>query len=73
MKNKLKPCPFCGSKVEIIDLGIDKDDHYYMMQCSNEKCNSATCFGEVSKKEFIMLWNRRCEEIINKGTVNIKM
>ena len=41
---KLKNCPFCGSEVELKDIGEDSNDHYYMAECQN--CNSATCFGE---------------------------
>ena len=58
-KIKLKPCPFCGSEVYIEDLGVEKGDHYYMIQCTNEDCDAATCFGEKNKKDFIKAWNTR--------------
>lgn len=58
-KTKLLPCPFCGSEVYIEDLGVEKGDHYYMMQCKNEDCDAATCFGEKNKEKFIKAWNTR--------------
>lgn len=60
---KLKNCPFCGSEVELEDIGkyIGEDDidHYYMIVCKNSSCGSSTCFGEVSKDDFIRTWNKR--------------
>ena len=54
---KLKNCPFCGSEVELEDIGEDSNDHYYMIACKNSSCGSSTCFGEVSKEDFISAWN----------------
>lgn len=56
---KLKNCPFCGSEVELEDIGEDSNDHYYMIACKNSSCGSSTCFGEVSKDDFISVWNTR--------------
>ena len=56
---KLKNCPFCGSEVELEDIGEDSNDHYYMIACKNSSCGSSTCFGEVSKDDFIRAWNTR--------------
>lgn len=56
---KLKNCPFCGSEVELEDIGEDSNDHYYMIACKNSNCGSSTCFGEVSKDDFIRTWNTR--------------
>ena len=56
---KLKNCPFCGSEVELEDIGEDSNDHYYMIVCKNSSCSSSTCFGEVSKDDFIRAWNKR--------------
>ena len=56
---KLKNCPFCGSEVELEDIGEDSNDHYYMIACKNSSCGSSTCFGEVSKDDFIRTWNKR--------------
>lgn len=56
---KLKNCPFCGSEVELEDIGEDSNDHYYMIACKNSSCGSSTCFGEVSKEDFISVWNTR--------------
>lgn len=34
---KLKNCPFCGSEVELEDIGEDSNDHYYMIACKKFK------------------------------------
>lgn len=57
---ELKPCPFCGGKVKIIN--IDPNDAYYMVQCRNKNCNAATCFGEINKEEIKTMWNRRIKD-----------
>lgn len=57
MSEKLKKCPFCGSEVKLTN--IDPNDEYYMIECRNENCNSATCFGEVNEEEIKKRWNGR--------------
>lgn len=57
-QNNLKPCPFCNSKVHIEKLD---DEGYYMVQCDNDNCAAAVCFGD-SSEDLIKakgLWNRR--------------
>lgn len=57
MSEELKKCPFCGGEVRLTN--IDPNDDYYMMECQNENCNAATCFGEVDKEGIKERWNRR--------------
>lgn len=57
MSEELKPCPFCGREVKLTN--IDPNDTYYMIECQNEDCNAATCFGEVGKEQIKKRWNRR--------------
>ena len=62
---ELKPCPFCGEeKVQIEDISSE-DEQYFMIQCSNEKCSAATCFGDTSenKNKAIEAWNRRTADV----------
>lgn len=55
---ELKPCPFCGGKVIIEDIG--EGDEYYMIACKNPTCNGSFCFGERgTKKDFIRAYNTR--------------
>ncbi|MGN0608970.1 MAG: Lar family restriction alleviation protein [Oscillospiraceae bacterium] len=71
---KLKPCPFCGGKVEIECL----DDEYFYVTCSN--CHSSTSFGfvykdgtarDATKAETVKAWNKRTiEMIINQNGNN---
>ena len=53
--DKLKPCPFCGSKeIHVMDMGYP---HWiYCMKCG-AKVHGGTC----SAKESIEAWNRRAE------------
>ena len=64
---KLKPCPFCGGKVELELV----DDEFYMVCCEN--CSSATSFGktykdgtarDATRAETVKAWNKRTTEII---------
>ena len=57
---KLKPCPFCGAKVAIDDISTEDED-YFMIQCQNEECGAAACFGDESetKEGAARAWNRR--------------
>lgn len=74
--SNLKPCPFCGAKVHIEKLD---DEGYYMVQCDNDDCAAAVCFGDSSEdlikaKE---LWNRRVAknttQVVNTGTMRISL
>lgn len=62
MSVKLKPCPFCGGKVELDFV----DEEFYIVRC--DKCASATSFAteledgtaeDSTKEETISAWNRR--------------
>ena len=62
MPEKLKPCPFCGGEVEIInaeDLTIN--GKCYVVHCDN--CKSETCFWRncLSEEQTTTKWNRRAE------------
>lgn len=66
MKN-IKKCPFCGSEVELVDIGEGNGDSYYMMQCLNPDCNASACFGErPNKDDFVHAWNTRLPELGSK-------
>ena len=52
INDKLKPCPFCGGKVEITDICLDVG-----IVC--EKCNLKLVQGTV--KRAINAWNRRAK------------
>ena len=63
-ENNLKPCPFCGGKVNLEEF----DDEAYMITCDN--CHSATSFGivfedgtagDATKEETVTAWNRRAD------------
>ena len=63
VKEKLKPCPFCGGKIK-----LDEDD-FYMFCC--DKCGAGITFAkeledgtatDCNKKESIEKWNRRANE-----------
>jgi len=77
---KIKPCPFCGSKVTVENINSkDADEEMYMFECTNANCAAATCFGDYSTNRVtaIKVWNKRVTGqttyISNAGTVNINM
>lgn len=71
--DKLKPCPFCGSKyIEIKDNKefeefvkkengvIDKNEYIYEIWCNY--CNARIeCYEAGTKKETIDWWNKRAK------------
>lgn len=52
MKTKLTPCPFCGEKAAILELG----NNIWCAKCKKCGAMSAVYF---SKKETAKAWNRR--------------
>ena len=59
MKIRLKPCPFCGGKAEMITFGIDKDKEVFM-----PRCKDPCCCGRIGRKwpDFdtaVYAWNKR--------------
>lgn len=66
MSTKLLPCPFCGGKAEICEVG-DKSDFYF--RCS--RCCLSNLVLYDTEKEAIEAWNKRVypkdvKEAINK-------
>ena len=64
---ELKPCPFCGGKVELEDIS-SIDENYFMIQCVNTECGASTCFGDYSTTEqgVAEYWNRRVKDVNNQ-------
>ena len=63
MSEKLKPCPFCGSKwtqVRYINNPFDKNHVYggYRGECTDCFVSTKSCLTE---DEAIKLWNMRTE------------
>lgn len=56
MGNKLKPCPFCGSK----RINVWFDNQRRIAHCGCEDCGVFS-FGGESKNNAIEAWNRRTE------------
>ena len=67
---KLKPCPLCGSAVEVDELTADPEKGglpelgKVWIQCSNPKCiiDIEETFRFTTKEEFIKKWNTRTGE-----------
>lgn len=67
---KLKPCPLCGSAVEVDELTADPEKGglpelgKVWIQCSNPKCiiDIEETLRFTTKKEFIKKWNTRTGE-----------
>lgn len=56
MKDKLKPCPFCGGAAELVMNTVGQ----FCAQCRNYKCG-ATIIAEVYD-DAVDAWNRRAGE-----------
>lgn len=55
---QLKPCPFCGSKAELLDMGWP-----HKVYCTGCGANvTGLQFGEDGDVQAIMKWNRRASE-----------
>lgn len=73
MKDKLKPCPFCGADAHLWtrDDGFFREDIYYKYQAAVE-CNNTNCEAlidsewcdteEEAIQAVVPCWNRRVNE-----------
>ena len=57
-KNKLKPCPFCGGKAHIMDMGYP---HWIYCEDCGAKVRGRG-FGDEGVEESIKAWNRRTKK-----------
>lgn len=56
-KNKLNPCPACGSEALLL-----KDKDYYATRCSNNACVNSTYRTYDSEEAAVAGWNSRLPE-----------
>ena len=72
----LKPCPFCGRKVNLISTSQSKQfifSHDGLRNCPFYRFEMSWECAK-SLKEATELWNRRAETtIVNNGTMNITL
>lgn len=59
---ELKPCPFCGTDVELIESGSS-----FLVKCPNVDCQASIKFKfircrKVVQNSIIEAWNRRTVE-----------
>jgi hypothetical protein len=66
--DKLKECPFCGSKVSILDyrnitIPQQGDRKYWYIECSYKKCTASPSTAYYYRKsDAIKAWNTRHPE-----------
>jgi ribosomal protein L37AE/L43A len=59
MKDKLKPCPFCGRRAYV---GKTDDGLWFYVYCCNEDCAISPKTKMFNRKEYVIReWNRRVE------------
>lgn len=64
MKDKLKPCPFCGGEAELrVGRSRMTGRRVYTILCTNVECPILDLKTKMSfdKKQVIEEWNRRIE------------
>ena len=61
--DKLRPCPFCGGKAELIKIPVPPYPDKYYVRCSNQNdCKVAVhTYRGGTAEEAIEDWNRRAE------------
>lgn len=57
---ELKPCPFCGGKVEI---NYNPYSKVYFIACGNCDCDICVSVVSNTEEKAVKLWNRR----VNNG------
>lgn len=60
-ESKLKPCPFCGGKAELVkDKTTFTFADSYFVRCDNRECGvQPTTWHRLSEQEARDFWNRR--------------
>lgn len=61
MKNKLKPCPFCGGKAQLYITKHIPSGNDYTPRCYNTSCCGRLSKKYTSEETAITFWNRRME------------
>jgi len=63
--SELKPCPFCGGEVELIDMTHDGVGNPYSIQCKTGWCLGHTnWYPRESKLLLVREWNTRNNEAL---------
>ncbi|NQY17733.1 Lar family restriction alleviation protein [Alteromonas sp.] len=69
MINKLKPCPFCGQKAEVIQsepsrAAFNEGAVHFGVACFNSDCQVMPYpkLWQVNEEEAMMAWNSRKEQ-----------
>lgn len=55
---KLKPCPFCGGKAKLENMGFPY--HAYCTECGSKVTGEG--FGKESERSAIEKWNKRVSD-----------
>lgn len=60
MKDKLKPCPFCGGEAELV-LSLSSSGMVYSIECNKKECPLSRTKWFNKKEKAVEMWNRRVE------------
>lgn len=60
---KLKPCPFCGSKVKKVSLPFLGTQMFICKRCGADVCFNGAEYGQKA----VDAWNRRIEKTKEKA------
>lgn len=65
MQTELKPCPFCGAGVELIDTGLSKNYRFFIRHPAWKKTGCIFDDGKTvyadSPEKAAEMWNRRTD------------
>ena len=68
---KLKPCPFCGGKAGLTDVGNEGEFEDWIVECPS--CHIAMLYHDdgctSTKDEAVIAWNRRADSGMRKTNV----
>lgn len=60
MKEKLKPCPFCGGKSWVLKIPNESNKKYVVV-CKDDDCGASLGNYSETREEAINAWNKRAD------------
>lgn len=65
MKEKLKPCPFCGGKSWVLKIPNESNKKYVVV-CKDDDCGASLGNYSETREEAINAWNKRAKSYVRR-------